>query len=233
MLHADGRREIVLLKRPATLEIEWRHLVQQGNTCERCDSTGETLRQVLQGLSAELGREGVVVTFRETPLGPEALTQSNLLLFNGKPLEDWLGAQVTETHCQSCCELVGEEVNCRAVEVNGTVYEAIPEALIREAAHAALKMESKSMKNIKVLGTGCANCNATMKLIEETAKAKGVEIRLEKVEDMAAILGYGVMSTPGVVIDGKVVHAGGVPGKGAVEGWLGSAESCCGCCGKE
>ena len=89
------------------------------------------------------------------------------------------------------------------------------------------------MKNIKVLGTGCANCDATMKLIEETARAKGVEIQLEKVEDMAAILGYGVMSTPGVVIDGKVVHAGGVPGKSAVEGWLGSAESCCGCCGKE
>ncbi|MHB9103192.1 MAG: thioredoxin family protein [Sulfuricella sp.] len=89
------------------------------------------------------------------------------------------------------------------------------------------------MKNIKVLGTGCANCNATMKLIEETAKAKGVEIQLEKVEDMAAILGYGVMSTPGVVIDGKVVHAGGMPGKGVVEGWLDSAESCCGCCGRE
>jgi len=88
------------------------------------------------------------------------------------------------------------------------------------------------MKNIKVLGTGCANCNATMKLIEETAKAKGVEIQLEKVEDLAAILGYGVMSTPGVVIDGKVVHAGGVPGKAKVEEWLGGAESCCGCCGK-
>ncbi len=88
------------------------------------------------------------------------------------------------------------------------------------------------MKNIKVLGTGCANCNTTMKLIEETAKAKGVEIQLEKVEDMAAILGYGVMSTPGVVIDGKVVHAGGVPAKAKVEEWLDGAESCCGCCGK-
>ena len=89
------------------------------------------------------------------------------------------------------------------------------------------------MKSIKVLGTGCANCKTTLKLIEEAALAKGVEVKLEKVEDMAAILGYGVMSTPGVVIDGKVVHAGGVPSKSAVEGWLGSAESCCGCCGKE
>ena len=76
------------------------------------------------------------------------------------------------------------------------------------------------MKNIKVLGTGCANCNTTMKLIEETAKAKCVEIRLEKVEDMAVILGYGVMSTPGVVIDGKLVHAGGLPRPENVRTWL-------------
>lgn len=89
------------------------------------------------------------------------------------------------------------------------------------------------MKDIKVLGTGCANCKATLKLIEEAAQAKGVEIRLEKVEDMAAILGYGMMSTPGVVIDGRVVHAGGIPSRAKIDEWLGSAESCCGCCGKE
>ncbi|MFZ3042456.1 MAG: thioredoxin family protein, partial [Thiobacillus sp.] len=63
------------------------------------------------------------------------------------------------------------------------------------------------MKNIKVLGSGCANCKTTLKLIEEVAQARGVAVNLEKVDDMAAILGYGVMSTPGVVIDGKVVHA--------------------------
>ena len=89
------------------------------------------------------------------------------------------------------------------------------------------------MKDIKVLGTGCTNCKTTLSLIEEAAKAKGVAIKLEKVEDMAAILGYGVMSTPGVVIDGKVVHAGGVPSKAKIEEWLGAKESCCGCCGKE
>ncbi len=76
------------------------------------------------------------------------------------------------------------------------------------------------MKDIKVLGSGCANCKTTLKLIEEAAKARGVEVKLEKVEDMAAILGYGVMSTPGVVIDGKVVHAGGVPDRKKIESWL-------------
>ena len=77
------------------------------------------------------------------------------------------------------------------------------------------------MKTVKVLGSGCRNCDTTAKLIGEVAAAKGVAIELEKVTDMAAILGYGVMSTPGVVIDGKVVHAGGVPDRKKIEGWLG------------
>jgi small redox-active disulfide protein 2 len=76
------------------------------------------------------------------------------------------------------------------------------------------------MKNIKVLGTGCANCRNTIALVEAVAKEKGVEVTLEKVEDLAAIMGYGVMSTPGVVVDGTVVHAGGVPSRSKVEGWL-------------
>jgi small redox-active disulfide protein 2 len=76
------------------------------------------------------------------------------------------------------------------------------------------------MKDIKVLGTGCANCRATVQRIEEAARAKGVAIQLTKVEDMPSIVGYGVMATPGVVVDGKVVHAGGVPRKEVIETWL-------------
>ena len=76
------------------------------------------------------------------------------------------------------------------------------------------------MKNVKVLGPGCSNCKTTAKLIDDVAKAKGVEIQLEKVEDMQAIVTWGVMSTPGVVVDGKVVHAGGVPARAKVEGWF-------------
>ncbi len=77
------------------------------------------------------------------------------------------------------------------------------------------------MKQVKVLGSGCANCKTTYQLIADAAKAKGVEVALEKVEDIKAIMSYGVMSTPGVVIDGKVVHAGGIPDKKKVESWLG------------
>ena len=76
------------------------------------------------------------------------------------------------------------------------------------------------MKHIKVLGTGCANCQNTLKLIDEVARAKGVAVQLEKIEDLQQIMIHGVMSTPGVVIDGKVVHAGGVPTRAKVEGWF-------------
>ncbi len=95
------------------------------------------------------------------------------------------------------------------------------------------------MKSIKVLGPGCAKCNTTAKIIEDQAKAKGVEIQLEKVEDMAAIMGYGILSTPGVVIDEKVMHAGGVPSRNAIDAWLAGEDGGCasgdgaagGCCG--
>jgi small redox-active disulfide protein 2 len=76
------------------------------------------------------------------------------------------------------------------------------------------------MKNIKVLGTGCANCRNTQQLIEEVAAARGERVSIEKVEDMKDIVRLGVMSTPGVIIDGKVVHSGGVPARSKVEGWF-------------
>ena len=76
------------------------------------------------------------------------------------------------------------------------------------------------MKQIKVLGSGCRNCQTTYDLIRQVADEKGVEVELEKVQEMAEIMGYGVMSTPGVVVDGQVVHAGGVPDRRAVASWF-------------
>lgn len=76
------------------------------------------------------------------------------------------------------------------------------------------------MKDIKVLGGCCGNCDTVMKMIETQSKDLGIEIKLQKISDMAAILGFGVMSTPGVVVDGKLVHAGSVPSPAKIETWL-------------
>ena len=77
--------------------------------------------------------------------------------------------------------------------------------------------------DIKVLGTGCTNCKNTINLISQVAESQGVAVVLEKVEDIRQIMGYGVLSTPGVVINGKVVHAGGVPSREKIEQWLAAA----------
>jgi small redox-active disulfide protein 2 len=78
------------------------------------------------------------------------------------------------------------------------------------------------MKVVKVLGTGCANCRATTQRVEQVAKEMGVSITLEKVEEIHDIMAYGILATPGVVVDGKVVHSGGVPARERIAGWLGS-----------
>ncbi len=75
-------------------------------------------------------------------------------------------------------------------------------------------------KHIKVLGTGCRNCEITANLIARAASEAGIAIHLEKVTDVAEIMSFGVISTPGVVVDGKLVHAGGLPGPDDVRAWV-------------
>ena len=75
-------------------------------------------------------------------------------------------------------------------------------------------------KNVKVLGTGCSKCKLTQQLVEDVARQLGVTIELEKVEALQKIMAFNVMSTPGVVLDGKVVHTGSVPPRELVVRWL-------------
>ncbi|HSP53928.1 MAG TPA: thioredoxin family protein [Cryobacterium sp.] len=64
---------------------------------------------------------------------------------------------------------------------------------------------------IKILGPGCSNCKNLTKAATAAVKELGLDATIEKVEDYAAIVGYGVMSTPALVIDEKVVVSGRVP----------------------
>jgi small redox-active disulfide protein 2 len=64
---------------------------------------------------------------------------------------------------------------------------------------------------IKVLGSGCTNCVNLEKAARQAIADLGVEATVEKVTDYPTILGYGVMSTPGLVVDEQVVLAGRVP----------------------
>lgn len=76
------------------------------------------------------------------------------------------------------------------------------------------------MHHIKVLGMGCSKCAKTVESIERIAKELGVDVQLEKIEDPQQIIAYGVMSTPAVVLNDVLVHAGSIPHRDAIEQWL-------------
>ncbi|MFN4204778.1 MAG: thioredoxin family protein [Agrobacterium albertimagni] len=76
------------------------------------------------------------------------------------------------------------------------------------------------MKDVKILGPGCKRCEAAAEMVKTEAAKLGIEVTVEKVTDYAAIASYGIASTPGIVINGKVVHAGGLPKYDAIGGWL-------------
>ena len=118
------------------LKIEWRHFETGGQTCERCGDTGAALRRVIEELART---EGVTVEFHETHLLASSIAQSNMVLFNGVPLEELLdGAEVSSNECCSCSCLIGEDTECRTLLYQGKTYEDIPEELIREAAVKSL-----------------------------------------------------------------------------------------------
>ena len=69
--------------------------------------------------------------------------------------------------------------------------------------------------NIKVLGTGCKNCEALLKAVKEAVEFKAIDAQVEYITDMEKIMNYGVMSVPALMIDGKIVSAGkGLQAKG-------------------
>lgn len=65
--------------------------------------------------------------------------------------------------------------------------------------------------DIKVLGSGCAKCNQLEEAARKAVEQAGIDASVEKVTDMARIMGYGVMTTPALVVDGQVRVAGRVP----------------------
>lgn len=73
---------------------------------------------------------------------------------------------------------------------------------------------------IEILGSGCAKCKKTKEIVEQAVAEAGIDAEIVKVEDMDTILSYGVMLTPGVVVDGDVKIAGKVPSVDNVRKWI-------------
>ena len=67
--------------------------------------------------------------------------------------------------------------------------------------------------NIKVIGSGCENCDNTKAVVKECLEELGIDTEIERVTDLVEIVKLGVMTAPSVMIDGKLVVAGQVPSK--------------------
>ena len=76
------------------------------------------------------------------------------------------------------------------------------------------------MVNIKVLGSGCANCKRLDAIVRKVAAERGLETQIEKVTDYAEIMKWPILATPGLVINDKLVSAGRIPSEGEIAGWL-------------
>lgn len=79
------------------------------------------------------------------------------------------------------------------------------------------------MVNIKILGGGCANCKRLEAQARKVVDALGVDAEFEKVTDHEEIFKYPILSTPGLVINGKLVSAGRIPSEAEITGWLAAA----------
>ena len=76
------------------------------------------------------------------------------------------------------------------------------------------------MTKIEILGSGCSNCVRLEKHAREAVALAGIDAEVVKVTDYAEIMRYGILSTPGLVIDGRVVSYGRVPAPSDIVGWL-------------
>ena len=79
------------------------------------------------------------------------------------------------------------------------------------------------MLQIKVLGPGCPNCEKVEAAAKKAVANFGVEAKIEKVTDYGEIMSYNVLSTPGLVINEKLVAAGRIPDEGEVMTWVANA----------
>ena len=78
------------------------------------------------------------------------------------------------------------------------------------------------MLTVKILGSGCANCKKLEAVSREAAASAGLDAEFIKVTDMKAIMAYDLLSTPGLVINEKLVSSGRIPTQAEVRQWMGA-----------
>jgi hypothetical protein len=120
-----------------TLKIIWQRLVVEGEQCSRCSSTEQEVEKAFQTLKQSLAPSGTNVLLEKKELGLETYKEdvlaSNRIWIGGRPIEEWLHAQVSESLCRGpCCKN-----NIRTLKVRDTIHENIKADIIIEAGFKA------------------------------------------------------------------------------------------------
>lgn len=104
---------------------------------------------------------------------------------------------------------------------NNLVVEEVEKPAARDFSQVKLDAPGAAIREIKILGPGCAKCKATYQVITKVINENNLDVRLTKIEDISEILSYNVMSTPAVVVDGEVKIKGHVPTESEIMQLLG------------
>lgn len=146
-----------------SLPIVWQRLVSSdGETCDRCHGTYQEVERAVGKLKEALRPLGIEPTLETREMDEESFkadpSASNRIWIAGRPLEEWLGANVGGSRCCSVCG----HAECRTVEIAGSVFEVIPEELILQAALvAAARLLAPAMDDTSSQGkpgSGKAEC---------------------------------------------------------------------------
>lgn len=121
--------------RVISLPIIWQRLVSaEGKTCDRCDATHQAIQRAVRTLKEALRPLGIEPTLETRAIDERSFkadpSESNRIWIAGRPVEDWLGANVGSS---PCCSVCGES-ECRTMDFAGAIFEAIPEKLLLKAA---------------------------------------------------------------------------------------------------
>ncbi|UCG35074.1 MAG: DUF2703 domain-containing protein [Candidatus Omnitrophota bacterium] len=139
------------------LKIRWQRLVdEKGKTCQRCGLTEQELKKAVKSLKKSLAPLRIKVALEKQALDASTcakdVSQSNRIWLNDRALEEWLSAEVGKSLCGFCCEELGDNVECRTLDVGDQTHETIPAELIIKAGLLA----ASQMINTKTPDSCCS-----------------------------------------------------------------------------
>jgi hypothetical protein len=156
------------------MQILWKRLVKGGETCTRCGDTGRELEAAVAKLAAALRPLGIEPVLETLEIDEAAFksntSESNRVWIAGKPIEEWLGADVGRSRCCSVCG----DSDCRTLEVGGRIYETIPEEqFVKAGLMAASQMIASSSSSDRGATSCCSSSSVSEQYPPTPERTKG------------------------------------------------------------